>query len=284
MEVVATRDDLRKATEAARSAGRRVGLVPTMGALHRGHVSLFEVARAGCDLVVATVFVNPLQFGSADDLEKYPRNCSGDLAVASDAGVDVVFAPSVDEMYPTGSPSTTVQPGAMADRLEGASRPGHFAGVATVVTKLFSLVGPSRAFLGEKDFQQLVIVRRLVADLELPIEIIGCPTVREEDGLACSSRNARLSRAERAAAPVLSRALWAASAVMAVGVSDPQKIEWCMHEVMCEEKLAVVDYAVVVDPNSLERPSMIEGEVRLLIAANFGAVRLIDNLGARARP
>ena len=211
MEVVATRDDFRKATASARSVGSggsassassvggRLGLVPTMGALHDGHLSLFRAAVGSCDVVAASIFVNPLQFASDDDRAQYPSDLEHDLSLAEAAGVEIVFAPSVTEMYPDGPPATVIDPGPLAARLEGASRPGHFAGVATVVTKLLSLAGPCRAFFGEKDFQQLAIVRQVAEDLDLPADIVGCPTVREPDGLACSSRNRRLGPEDRRA-------------------------------------------------------------------------------------
>ncbi len=212
MELVATRDGFRKASSGARTGGRRIGLVPTMGALHEGHRSLLRAAASDCDVVAMSIFVNPLQFTSAEDLGRYPSNLERDLELAEASGVGIVFAPAVSEMYPRGEPQTRVVPGPLADLLEGASRPGHFAGVATVVTKLLALCGQCRAYFGEKDFQQLMTVRNVVADLDLDAEIVACPTVREVDGLACSSRNRRLGQADRQAATVIFEALKAGRA------------------------------------------------------------------------
>ena len=256
MRVLDRSDQLRKELDAARAAGRSVGLVPTMGALHQGHASLIRRSAAECDLTAVTVFVNPLQFSPSEDLDSYPADLGSDISVATTAGAELLFAPPVDDVYPAGLPGVTVHV-AGVDVLEGASRPGHFDGVATVVAKLFNLAGPCRAYFGEKDWQQLGVVRRLAADLSFPVEVVGCPTVREADGLACSSRNGKLSPAEREAATVLYRAL-----VAAAGGPDPRRE---MVEVVATEPLATLDYAEVVDD-------------RLLIAVRFGTVRLIDNL------
>jgi pantoate--beta-alanine ligase len=243
----------------------RVGFVPTMGYLHEGHASLMRRARAENDVVVASIFVNPLQFGPAEDLAAYPRDLERDTAIAAGAGVDYLFVPSAEEMYPGGRPSTTVTVAGVSEGMEGASRPSHFAGVATVVAKLLAIVGPCRAYFGEKDFQQLMVVRRLVADLSLPVEVVGCPTVREPDGLAMSSRNVYLSADERRAATVLHRALLAGAAA-----SDLDRARAAMAEVVAAEPLATLDYA-----EAIEQP----GEVRLLVAARVGSTRLIDNMG-----
>jgi len=280
VEVIASRDEFRKATSSARAAGARLGLVPTMGALHDGHLSLFREAVSSCDVVAASIFVNPLQFSAAEDLGRYPSNREGDLAAARAAGVELVFVPSVAEMYPHGGPRTVVEPGPLGSRLEGAARPGHFAGVATVVAKLLSLTGTCRAFFGEKDFQQLVVVRQLVDDLDLDAEIEGCPTVREPDGLACSSRNQRLDVADRRAAGVLFRALQAGRAAVEEGENRPGEVENAMIAVVAAEPRAKLDYAVAVDPVTFESPTSLAGEIRLLIAAAIGPVRLIDNLAA----
>ena len=279
MEVVTTRGEFRKATFAARSAGSRLGLVPTMGALHSGHMSLMRTAASSCDVVAVSIFVNPLQFSSASDLARYPADLERDLAMVQEAGVGIVFAPSVGEMYPRGEPVTRVEPGPLAARLEGASRPGHFTGVATVVTKLLSLCGHCCAFFGEKDFQQLVVVRHLVADLDLDVEVVGCPTVREPDGLACSSRNRRLGTEDRSAAAVLFRALGAGSAAIVTGATHSAEVEATMAAVVAAEPRVRLDYAVVLDPVTFESPASLAGELRLLIAADVGPVRLIDNLG-----
>ena len=251
MRVLDRGDQLRKELDAARAAGRTVGLVPTMGALHAGHASLIRRSAVECDLTAVTVFVNPLQFGPSEDFASYPRDLTTDIDVAGAAGAGLLFAPPVEEMYPDGAPAVTVHV-AGEDVLEGASRPGHFDGVATVVAKLFNLAGPCRAYFGEKDWQQLRVVRRLVADLSFPVEVVGCPTVRDDDGLALSSRNVRLSAEERRAATVLYRALRA----------YPTRP---MADVVAEEPLATLDYAEVLAD-------------RLVIAARIGGVRLIDNL------
>ena len=279
MEVVATREGFRKAASAARASRRQLGLVPTMGSLHEGHLSLLAAAAAECEVVAMSVFVNPLQFSSAEDLARYPADLEADLELAERAGVAVVFAPSAGEMYPRGEPQTTVDPGVLAARLEGVSRPGHFTGVATVVTKLISLCGPCRAYFGEKDFQQLAIVRNLVADLDLDSTVVSCPTVREADGLACSSRNRRLDADQRRAATALFQALSAGRDSVVAGERDATEVANTMARVVASEPRARLDYAVVVDPGTLLTPPRLRGELRLLIAADVGPVRLIDNLG-----
>jgi pantoate--beta-alanine ligase len=284
MEVVETRAGLRQLLDAARAAGRRVGLVPTMGALHSGHVSLIARARAQCDEVAVTIFVNPLQFGDPSDIAAYPRTLEADLVSCHDAGADVVFAPPVTEMYPSWpeQPATTVSVSGVSERWEGASRPGHFDGVATVVSMLFTAAGPCRAYFGEKDFQQLAVVRRLVADLGLGVDVVGCPIVREPSGLALSSRNVRLSDAERAAALALSRALAAGRAAVAAGSRSGDAVSRAMRAVAECEPGVQLDYAVAVDAASLvECGEFAEpANVRLLIAAQVGPVRLIDNSAA----
>jgi pantoate--beta-alanine ligase len=284
MRVAKTGAELRRALDEVRGAGGRVGFVPTMGALHAGHRSLIERAAAERDHVAVSIFVNPLQFDRADDLARYPRDLDADLAVCEAAGVGTVFAPSVAEMFPETS-VTSVSVADLADRFEGASRPGHFDGVATVVAKLFSLAGPSTAYFGEKDFQQLVVVRRMTHDLLFPVEVVGCPTVREPDGLALSSRNARLSGPERAAATVLFRALAAGREAVGGGEEDPGAVMALMAAVVAAEPLARLDYAAAVDATDLVVPRALSvaGEVRLLVAAEVGPVRLIDNCAAPAR-
>ncbi|MHB1777685.1 MAG: pantoate--beta-alanine ligase [Acidimicrobiales bacterium] len=286
--VVTGADAFSARLEAARARGRRVGLVPTMGALHDGHRSLVDRAAAECDLVAVTIFVNPLQFGEQADLDGYPRTLEADLAVCDAAGVDVVFAPSVEEMYPSwpAPVATSVRVGGVAEPWEGASRPGHFDGVATVVTKLFALAGRCRAYFGEKDFQQLAVVRRLVGDLSLPVAVVGCPTVREPDGVAMSSRNARLSPTERQAATVLHRALEAGAAAMAAGERRPAAVADAMAAEVAAEPLARLDYAAAVDPDDLSVPAVLDAgrPVRLLVAARVGDVRLIDNRAAVGAP
>ncbi|MGD1011483.1 MAG: pantoate--beta-alanine ligase [Acidimicrobiales bacterium] len=279
MEIVTTRSEFRAAMAGARRPGSTLGLVPTMGALHEGHLSLLRTAAASCDAVAMSIFVNPLQFSSADDLAKYPSSLEQDLAMAEDAAVAIAFTPSVDEMYPRGHATTMVKPGPIGALLEGASRPGFFAGAATAVAKLLSLSGSCRAFFGEKDFQQLAIVRQLVVDLDLEAEIVGCPTVREADGLACSSRNRRLGAQDRQAATVLFRALTAGVCAAASGAHSVTDLEATMRTVVAAEPRARLDYAVVVDPATFQAAPFLAGELRLLIAADVGPVRLIDNLG-----
>jgi len=281
LTTVATIAELRATLDARRAAGASVGFVPTMGYLHAGHTSLMDAARAETDVVVTSIFVNPLQFAAHEDLDSYPRDLARDTALAEAHGVDLLFVPSVTEMYPE-PVATTVSVAGVSQGYEGASRPTHFDGVATVVAKLFNIVGPCRAYFGEKDFQQLAVVRRMVADLSAPVTVVGCPTVREDDGLAMSSRNAYLTDAERAAAPVLYRALRAGAAAVEAGERDPDAVVTAMTEVVATEPLAELDYAAVVDAATLEVPRPLRGELRLLIAARFGKARLLDNLGVRA--
>ena len=281
MRVVDTVAECRELLQQARATGRTVGLVPTMGALHAGHVSLMTRARAENDVVAVSIFVNPLQFGDPEDIAHYPRTLDRDTDVCVQAGVDVVFAPSVREMYPHWPTpvATTVSVIGVSEGWEGASRPGHFDGVATVVNKLFSIAGPCRAYFGEKDFQQLAVVRQMVADLSLPIDVVGCPIVREQDGLALSSRNVRLSPEERRAAVVLSRALTQGRALLDQGIEYSSTVAEAMQRVVAREPLVRLDYAVAVGHEDLVAREVIEdpASVRLLIAAEVGPVRLIDN-------
>lgn len=284
MELTGSPEAFAEALVAEESAGRRVGLVPTMGALHAGHMSLFEAARRDCDFVAATIFVNPLQFGQAEDFAAYPRDLGRDRRMAESASVDLVFAPSFDDLFPAGEPHTSVHVTGLADRLEGASRPGHFDGVATIVTKLFALSGRCHAYFGEKDYQQLAIVRRLVSDLSMRVTVVGSPVVREPDGLALSSRNSRLSAAEHKAALALHRALAAGrEAIEESGWRDAAKVESAMWEVLAEEPLVTPHYARAVESSTLEPSSVLAGDIRLLVAAEVGRVRLIDNCPALAR-
>ncbi len=282
MELVGTRGRFREALAAARGEGARVGLVPTMGSLHAGHLSLVAAAASECDLVAVSIFVNPIQFTSSEDLAGYPHDLEGDLGLARAAGAGIVFAPSVAEMYPDGKPETRVEPGPIAQRLEGASRPGHFAGVATVVTKLLSLCGPCQVYFGEKDYQQFVVVRRIVSELDLDAGVVACPTVREADGLAYSSRNRRLGPDDRQAAGVLFKALVAGRDRIADGAVERAEVERTMAAVVASEPRAELDYARVVDDLTLEPVVGLAGELRLLIAAQVGPVRLIDNMAVQA--
>ena len=273
LRIVRTRAELR---EALASAERPVGLVPTMGWLHEGHRALIQQARAENATTVVSIFVNPRQFGDPADLEKYPRSEARDIALCTEEGVDLVFAPSVDEVYPPGF-DTTVRVGAVAGPLEGAARPGHFDGVATVVAILFDLVGAERAYFGQKDAQQLLVIRRMALDLALPTEVIGCPTVREPDGLAMSSRNVHLSADERAAAPVLARALRAARGMYARGERSAEALRSEMRRVLAEESLAKPEYVSVADTATLEELDSVAGLALLSLAVRFGSTRLIDN-------
>lgn len=280
MRVVETVEGFRKELDAARAHGQRVGLVPTMGALHDGHRSLVERSAAHNDFTAVTVFVNPLQFGPAEDLDRYPRDLEGDVATAAGAGAAMVFAPPVEEMFPA-AVATTVHVGGLSDDLEGASRPGHFDGVATVVAKLFAIAGACRAYFGEKDYQQLLVVRRLAADLSLPVDVVGCPTVRGAGGLALSSRNALLSAPERGAATVLRRALRAGAAALTGGEGDASAVRAVMVDTVAGEPRATLDYAEVRDPVTLEPLARVSGAARLLVAAHVGGIRLIDNEGVQ---
>lgn len=271
--VVRTRSELRSALA---DAPRPIGLVPTMGWLHDGHTSLIARARAESATVVVSIFVNPRQFGESADFSRYPRNEARDLAVCEAAGVDLVFAPSVDEVYPPGF-DTTVTVGAIARPLEGAARPGHFEGVTTVVAILFALVGAERAFFGMKDAQQVRVIRRMALDLALPTEVVALPTVRESDGLALSSRNARLSPQARAAAPVVHRALDAARERYAAGERSAEALRAVMRDTMTGEPLAELDYVSVADDATLAELDVVDRPALLSVAAAFEGVRLIDN-------
>jgi len=278
LSLIKSKAALRKVLERGRAAGLTVGVVPTMGALHRGHEALIRRAYDECDLVAVTVFVNPLQFDHADDLVAYPRCLDDDVVLAVGAGASAVFAPSTAEMYGAGT-GAQVQVAGLADRLEGAARPGHFDGVATVCTKLFAIAGPCRAYFGEKDFQQLAVVRRLVHDLDLPVEVVACPTVRDDDGLALSSRNALLNSRERAAAPALHLALRCGADLVARGERDPAAIASAIVDEFRGEPLLRLDRVDVVDADTLESPDQHTTRMRILAAAFLGRTRLIDNLG-----
>lgn len=276
MRICRTAAELRAARSSLASP---VALVPTMGALHAGHESLFKQARSESAAVVASIFVNPLQFGSDEDLALYPRTPDDDAALLERMSCDVLFTPSVDEMYPPGS-QTRVQPGDVATHLEGESRPGHFSGVATVVLKLFSLVSPDRAYFGEKDAQQLAVVRRMVRDFDLPIDIVGCPTVRESDGLAISSRNRRLSDTQRRDAVGLSRALRLVVEALERGATDVSAV---LRAAAAELGALKKDYLAVVDPADFVPLDAAPRHADLLAvgAAYCGTTRLIDNMKLR---
>jgi pantoate--beta-alanine ligase len=274
---VARSAELRAATDAARLAGAGVGFVPTMGALHAGHRSLLARARAENDVLLASVFVNPLQFGPAEDLASYPRDRGADLAVLRAEGTDLVFLPSEGEMWPA-RPDVRLQVGALADRLEGLARPGHLDGVATVVAKLLHLAGPSRAYFGQKDAQQLAVVRRMVDDLAFPNQIVACPTVRDPDGLAVSSRNAYLSPAERGQATALYRALRAGLDAFRAGRRDPAAVEAVARDLLEDAPGVGPEYVALVDPATFEPVKQAETGQVLAAAARVGRTRLIDNV------
>jgi pantoate--beta-alanine ligase len=279
---VTTIATLRARLDAERAAGRTVGFVPTMGFLHAGHGSLMAAAREETDVVVTSIFVNPLQFAPTEDLDAYPRDLASDTSLAEAQGVDLLFVPTVAEMYPDGPVLTSVQVAEVSEPLEGRARPTHFAGVATVVAKLFAIVGPCRAYFGEKDFQQVAVVRRMVRDLSIPVDVVACPTRREPDGLAMSSRNAYLTPEERAVAPIVHATLQAGRMAIDAGERDPARVRSLMADLIAAEPLAELDYAEVVDATTLQVVDPLAGDLRLLAAVRFGRARLIDNLGARA--
>lgn len=276
MEVAYTIHDIRSFIAQWRSDGKTVGLVPTMGALHEGHASLMDAAKQRCDHVVASVFVNPLQFGPGEDYEAYPRNLQRDVAFCEERGVDVVFHPSVDEMYGKDF-STYVVMETLVDALCGKSRPGHFRGVCTVVNKLFNIVDPDLAFFGQKDAQQLAIIKRMVADLNMRVEVIGCPIIREEDGLAKSSRNAYLSPDERLSALVLSRALHEAERLICSGERDSATVAERMKTLIQSEPKASLDYLEIVDMKNMRHIETIVDGTLVALAVYIGTTRLIDN-------
>lgn len=278
MQVIRQVAQFRDVLVGERSAGRAVGLVPTMGSLHDGHASLIRRAAVECDAVAVTVFVNPLQFGPSEDFDAYPRDLETDVDAAERAGATLVFAPTVEEMFPA-QRCTSVHVAGLGEVLEGASRPGHFDGVATVVAKLFALAGRSRAYFGEKDYQQLLVVRRMVNDMSFPVELVACPTVRDINGVAWSSRNRYLGPDERAAAAVLYRALRAGAASVLAGELDPAEVRSLVGAIVEAEPLVALDYAAVVDSATLVEPEKLHGELRLLVAARVGGTRLVDNVG-----
>jgi pantoate--beta-alanine ligase len=274
MRIVTTLSEARRCLEAL---PRPHGLVPTMGYLHEGHLSLVRRARAENAVAAATIFVNPTQFGPNEDLSTYPRDMPRDLALLETEGVQIVFTPSVEEMYPPGG-ETVVSVGALSHKLEGVARPGHFDGVVTVVTKLFHVMAPDRAYFGQKDAQQTVVIRRMVRDLRFPVEIVVCPTVRESDGLALSSRNAYLDPQERGAALVLSRALVRAQMLHAKGEHSAERIRLEMLSILRDEPLADVDYVSVADPETLDEQLCSGAGSLVSLAVRIGRTRLIDNV------
>ena len=277
MEVAKTIGEIRSLIKKARSHGKTIGLVPTMGALHTGHISLIKAAAEQTDFVVVSIFVNPTQFGPTEDFDKYPRPFEQDLQICRDNGVNLVFAPSSEEMYNKDS-LTWVDVDKLTEPLCGRARPGHFRGVTTVCAKLFNIVLPDKAFFGQKDAQQAIVIKRMVADLNMPLDIVVCPTVREEDGLAVSSRNKYLSDSERKDAPLIYEALQKAQAMIASGTKEIQKITDEMRKILSRSKLIEPEYVEIVDTETLQPAKTAEGKVLIAIAAKLGSTRLIDNI------
>ena len=278
MQILRTVAELRRWSRAARATtGSTVGLVPTMGALHEGHASLIRAARAGCSHVAVSLFVNPTQFGPNEDFARYPRSFEADCALAEAKGADVLFAPSVEELYPNGSASTFVEVPELGDRLDGASRPGHFRGVATVVAKLFAAAEPDRAYFGQKDAAQVAVLRRMVADLRLAVEIVVCPIVRDQDGLALSSRNAYLTSSQRAQALLLSRAVRRVESLVASGERQAESLLAAARVVLAAEPDVRIDYIALVDGSTLLPVDAAAPGSLFAVAAHFGSTRLIDN-------
>lgn len=278
MQIIKTVAEIRTLVEQAKQSGLQVGLVPTMGYLHQGHLSLMERAVKECDLVVTSIYVNPLQFGPKEDLGSYPRDLERDVKLAEGVGVQVIFAPTDAEMYPAGYDTVVNVGDSITGKLCGVKRPGHFTGVATVVTKLFNIVKPHRAYFGQKDAQQVAVIERMVTDLNMDIAVVPVPIVREQDGLAMSSRNVYLSAAERQAAPVLHRSLQLAKQSVQQGERDAEILRQLVQEEITKEPLAQLDYVELYHYPSLQPVETINGVVLLAVAAKFGAARLIDNV------
>lgn len=277
MNELTSRAELSAWTSSQRAAGRRVGLVPTMGSLHEGHLALVDEARRRAEAVIMSIFVNPLQFGPGEDLARYPRDLPRDRSLAAGRGIDALFVPEVETMYPPGS-EIRVVPGATAELWEGAARPGHFAGVLTVVAKLFHLVEPDLACFGRKDIQQLTLIKRMVRDLDWPIEIVDVPTVREPDGLALSSRNSYLQEGDRKAAVLLSRSLAAAHQAFCEGERQATALEHRMQHELRSSSQVRVEYIAIVEPNGLTPVALVDSRTIVAIAARVGGTRLIDNI------
>lgn len=278
MQVLTTISEMRQARAELRRSSKTLGLVPTMGALHGGHLSLVEAARAGCDAVVVSIFVNPAQFAPGEDFERYPRNLDADCELLRKAEIDYVFAPSVEEIYPSGA-STYVLVEGVSERLDGGSRPGHFRGVATVVSKLFNIVNPDRAWFGQKDAAQVAVLRKMVTDLNFPLELVVCPIVRDPDGLALSSRNRYLTSEQRQRALVLRRALLRVEALAAHGISSSATLIEAAGAVLAAEPDVMLDYFAVLNPETLVDVVVVEpGNTLVAIAAHVGNTRLIDNV------
>ncbi|MDM7980052.1 MAG: pantoate--beta-alanine ligase [Rhizobium sp.] len=276
MEVVTTIAALRQKLAPRRRAGQTIGFVPTMGYLHQGHLSLVGRAKSENDVTVVSIFVNPLQFGKNEDLAKYPRDLARDSAMLEQAGVDFLFAPGVEDMYPEPT-QTVVDLPKLGAELEGEARPGHFAGVATVVTKLFNIVQPDAAYFGEKDYQQVTIIQKMVEDLAQPVRVVPVPTVRESDGLACSSRNVYLSPAERAAAVIVPKTLAEAERLLLTGIRDVATLEAKLVEFLQTESLAEPEVVAIRDPRTLERIETVKETALVLLYVRFGKTKLLDN-------
>ncbi len=277
MAITESVSDLKAHVSVARQGGKTIGFVPTMGALHAGHVSLIERARSECETVVVSIFVNPTQFGPQEDFQRYPRPREVDLKMCLDAGADIVFYPTVEMMYPPGY-KTFVEVEGLSRILEGAIRPGHFRGVATIVTKLFLIVGADKAYFGQKDYQQQLLIRVMADELNIPTEVITCPTLRDPDGMAMSSRNAYLSPAERQSGLCLSRALQRVSEMLSMGERNIATLQRTMYDVMQRDPGVIVDYAVIADPDTLAPLTSAAPEMVALVAARVGTTRLIDNM------
>jgi pantoate--beta-alanine ligase len=275
-KIITTVSELRETIAAVRRSGKRIGFVPTMGALHKGHLSLVHASKAECDCTVVSIYVNPTQFGPNEDFSKYPRTMEADLKLLAGCGTDFVFAPSNEEMYPPGD-ATTVEVGGVAEPLEGQFRPGHFRGVATVVLKFFNMVQPDVAFFGQKDYQQVAVIRRMVADLKVPVTVRVCPIVREPDGLAMSSRNRYLSPAARQRALVLWESLLTAAKLVEEGERDARRILAEMQEVIETAEDARIDYVALVDPDTLQPVEQIAASTLAVLAVKIENTRLIDN-------
>lgn len=277
MKTIKTISELRRCLEEARAAGKKVGLVPTMGYLHEGHMSLIRRARADNGVVIVSIFVNPTQFGPGEDLERYPRDLARDSQLCSEAGADVIFAPEAAEMYPEGF-QTYVEVCQVSQSLCGASRPGHFRGVATVVAKLLNIVGPCRAYFGQKDAQQLAVIRRMAEDLNMPVEIVPMPIVRESDGLAMSSRNTYLDEIERASSLVLSRALKLARRLIEKGERRAAELHQAMRTLIETEEFAEIDYVAIVNHRTMQPVETVDSGTLIALAVRIGRTRLIDNM------
>jgi len=278
MQLIEKIEEMKNYRKRIKNKGKSIGFVPTLGYLHQGHISLIKRARENCDEVVVSIFVNPLQFGPKEDYQRYPRDLSRDAEICQKEGVDVIFAPSLKEMYPKGYSTFIDMQGNLIQVLEGKFRPGHFKGVTTVLIKLFNIVYPDLSFFGEKDYQQALIVKKMVKDLNLDTKIVLSPTVREKDGLALSSRNSYLTPKERKAASVLYRSLVKAKQAIEKGEKDPKRVICLMEDLISKEPLAKIDYIDLVDPLTLERISQIKGDVLVVLAVKIGKVRLIDNI------